>query len=500
MIFNYYLFIIETNHCASRPCLHGGKCSHANNDNGFVCDCTGTLYEGKTCERGFVVIDPIGSLESRQVRMITIRAKPDSVTRYYFEGCRSRFLPIQWGYFLSSCSVEFSNVVTNRTVILIAFSPGSFYLKLDHINAPPVPFIISGSDSSPYFDNQVLEGVQPSCCGNTLQICTAQPTVLKSSCSWNTRNELLVTRGIVFIEYDTLKVPLSLAGIEITTDALATTLPPSDSSVTCSSIGSSCSLTPLDQLRTSTDSKICYEHMPTPGDLSQFVSNQSLTIAFLSSIKSSLFPSWFSLDKAEDMNALNKLSNTDYLAKLVPSDSLLTERGCESLVIENTQGKFILLQHNGPLNFNVVNEFPTILASPSLSNYYCIAVHVCSGQSSPIHIGLPPSAQDGIKRIGFIFNYVNKGWTFNFKSATLTKIPQMKQFTAKLWNHVIYNRTSSRANIQYDTLVNMETGGQFFYEMTNVNLNFSGFAWYNYVTNDTKVKNFISMLIYYYST
>ena len=237
--------------------------------------------------------------------MITIRAKPDNVTTYYyFEGCKNRFTPIQIGYFLSSCSLEFSKAVTSRTVSLTAFSPGSFYLKLDYINAPPVPFIISGSESSPYFDNQVLEGVQPSCCGNTLQICTAQPTVLKLSCSWNTRNELLVTRGIVFIEYDTLKVPLSLAGIEITTDALATTLPPSDSSVTCSS--SSCSLTPLNQLSTFTGT--CYQHMPTPEDLSQFVSNQSLTVTFLSSIRSSLFPSWFSLDKAEDMNALNKLS------------------------------------------------------------------------------------------------------------------------------------------------------------------------------------------------
>ena len=427
--------------------------------------------------------------------MITIRAKPDNVTTYYFEGC-SKVGLIQRGYFLSTCSLEFSKSVTSRTVSLTAFNPGSFYLKLDYNDAPPVPFIVSASDSSPYFDNPVLEGVQPSCCGNNLQICEVQPTVLKSSCSWNTRNELLVTTGIVFIEYDSLKVPLSLAGLEITTDALATTLPPSDSSVTCSSSSSSCSLTPLNQLSTFTGT--CYQHMPTPEDLSQFVSNQSLTITFLSSIKSSLFPSWFSLDKAEDMNALNKLSSTDYLAKLVSSDSLLTERGCESLVIENIQGQFILLQHNGPLNLNVVNELPSTLPSPSLSNYYCIAVHVCSGQSSPIHIGLPPSAQDGIKRIGFIFNYVNKGWTFNFKSATLTKIPQVEQLTAKLWNGITYERSSSRANIQYDTLVNMETGGQYSYEMTNVNFNFSGFVRYNYVTDDTKVKNSISMFNYYY--
>ena len=484
-------FTIETDPCASIPCLHGGKCSHADNDNGFVCDCTGTLYEGETCQRGLVVIDSIGSLKARDVKMITIRAKPDIATTYSFEGCRSNF-PIQGGYFLSTCSLEFSKTITSRTVTLRTSFPGSFYLKFDNVDAPPVPFVVV-SGSSPYFNNPVLEGVQPSCCGNTLPICGQSIVpVLKSSCSWETMNEPQVTRGIVFIEYDTLKVPLSLAGLEIATNTLTTTLPPRDSSVSCSSCPN---LTPLDQLTRLTGS--CYQHMPTAEDLSEFVSNQSLTITFLSSIKSSLFPVWFSLDKAEDMNALNRLSNTDYLAKLVSSDSLLNERGCESLVIESTQGQFILLQHNGPLSLGIVNELPTMLQSPSSSNYYCIAVHVCSGQSSPVHIGLPPSAQDGIKRIGFILNYVNKGWAFNFKSATLTKIPQMKQLIAKIWNGIIYERSSSRANIQYDTLVNIETEGQYSYEMTNVSLDFSGFVRYNYVTDETKVLNCISLFIYH---
>ena len=483
------IFTIETDPCASNPCLHGGKCSHADNDNGFVCDCTGTLYEGETCQRGLVVIDSIGSLKTREEKNITIRAKPDNVTTYHFEGCRSPKIPIQGTYFLDPCSLNFSKTITSRTVTLSTFSPGSFYLKFDNVDAPPVPFVVV-SGSSPYFNNSVLEGLQPSCCGNTLPICgEIIVPVLKSSCSWDTMNEPQVTRGIVFIEYDTLKVPLSLAGLEITTNTLTTTLPPSDSSVSCSSSSSSCNLTPLNQLSIFTGT--CYQHMPTPEDLSEFVSNQSLTITFLSSIRSRLFPSWFSFDKAEDMNALNRLSNTDYFAKLASSDSLLNERGCESLVIENTQGQFILLQHNGPLSLGIVNELPTrsILQSPSSPTYYCIAVHVCSGQSSPVHIGLPPSAQDGIKRIGFILNYVNRGWTFNFKSATLTKIPQMKQLTAKLWNGITYSRIFSRANIQYDTLVNIETEGQYSYEMTNVSLDFSGFVRYNYVTDETKVLN-----------
>ena len=433
----------------------------------------------------------MGVLKVEEVKVISFRA---NLGNYFFEACPRPGQP----FLLIPCSFTLTKDSPIKNVIVVGKKAGSYSVGFTTpTGLPSFTFVVSSDDKPPYFNNPVFEGVQPevqpSCCGSTLQICTAQSTVLKSSCSWNTTSELLVTRGIVFIEYDTLKVPLSLAGLEIATDTLTTTLPPSDSSVSCS-ISSSCSLTPLDQLSIFTGS--CYQHMPTPGDLSQFVSNQSLTITFLSSIKSSLFPSWFSLDKAEDMNALNRLSNTDYLAKLLPSDSLLNERGCESLVIENTQGQFILLQHNGPLNLRIINELPTMLQSPSSSNYYCIAVHVCSGQSSPVHIGLPPSAQDGIKRIGFILNYVNKGWTFNFKSATLTKILQIKQLTAKLWNGITYER-SSRANIQYDTLVNIETEGQYSYEITNVSLDFSGFVRYNYVTDETKVKNCISLFIYH---
>ena len=343
-----YSFTIETDPCAASPppCLHGGMCSHADNDNGFVCDCTGTLYEGETCQRGLVVIDPIGSVELNKLKVFTVRAKPDVTITYTFEGCNSIGTPLQGSYFLNPCTLEFSSVANSKNFTLFAFKVGSFSLKFNGVDAPPVPFVVA-SGSSPYFTNPVLKGIQPSCCDNNLLICPDQPTVLNSSCSWNTMSKgIRVTRGIVFIEYDTLKVPLSLAGLEIATNTLTTTLPPSNSSVSCSSSSSSCSLTLLDQLDTSTDSEICYEHMPTPEDLSEFVSNQSLTITFLSSIRSSLFPSWFFLDKAEDMNALNRLSNTDYLAKLLPSDSLLNERGCESLVIENIQGQFILLQHN----------------------------------------------------------------------------------------------------------------------------------------------------------
>ena len=400
----------------------------------------------------------------------TIRAKPDYDTTYKFEGCGS-FTTIGFingNYYLSPCVFNLSRNVTSINITVGGINLGSFSVKLYSANAIPVSFVVT-SDALPLYG---LNFIQSSCCKNVLQICSGFSAQLTSSCSWDKTSQPHVTRGIVFIEYDNIKVPISLAGLQISTSGtIITTLPPRDSSASCNK---SCGFTNF--------TGDCYEHISTPEDLSEFVKNQSLTVSFLSSIRSSLFPSWFSLNKAEDMDALNKLSNTDFLAKIVSSNELLKEGGCESLVIENSDGQFVLLQHNGPLNLQLETEIPSILQSPSLSNYYCIAVHVCSGQSSPVYIGLPPSAQAGINRISFISNYIQRGWKFNFQSATLTKMPQTLFITNKLWNGVTYSEHISRVRIQYDTLVKMKAEGQYSYGMANVKLSFNGSVRYNYIT------------------
>ena len=38
----------EIQDCSERPCVNGGVCNNV--DNGYVCDCTDTGFEGKHCE------------------------------------------------------------------------------------------------------------------------------------------------------------------------------------------------------------------------------------------------------------------------------------------------------------------------------------------------------------------------------------------------------------------------------------------------------------------
>ena len=384
--------------------------------------------------------------------------------------------------FLTPCSFVLSRTIQNQTLKARAYVAGSYLFRFTDPTLSPISIIFSSDSEAPYFEK--YPDIRPSCCNSSTLRCSTEVVTLISSCSWSAD----VTKGIVYVSYDGLTAPVSLAGVGITSESA--TLPNINSFDRCTQ---SCDLTPLD---TATDN--CYEHIPTPDDLREFVKRQSLTKSFLSSIRSALFPSWFNISITNDPDALNKLSNTDYLAKLVSSNILLSERGCESLVIEEkNEGRFLVLQHNGPLNFKIEDE-QSLLQSPSLSDYYCIAIYVCSGQNSSVYIGLPPSAQDGIKSISFILNYVRKGWKFDFKSASLSKTPQDSILKERLWNGHSYAEHSSRANLQYDTLVNMEAQGRFSYEVANVNLNFSGFVRYKYTTRRDEVSlHIMNILIVY---
>ncbi|XP_019853361.1 PREDICTED: uncharacterized protein LOC105313106 isoform X2 [Amphimedon queenslandica] len=462
-------YCIEKDPCEPNPCLHHGVCSRVDSDEGFECNCTDIFYEGKTCERALVLIDPIEPVMIGDHKKISVRSKPDKETTYRFRDC-------SFGgarrAFIFTCTFTLNKTKTIENVTVVGLKPGPYILQLEGVSPVDMLFV-SGSNESLYFNKS--DNIQPSCCSSThASICGDQiPVQLNSSCSWDSDT----TRGIVFIIYDNLTVPLSLAGVNISSENNIA-LPLEDDDAMCSNCANK--LTEL-------GSGKCYKHMPTPDDLSEFVKRQSLTNSFLSSIKSSLFPSWFNISITDNLNAIDKVSSTDYLAKLVSPAKLINEKGCESLVIgDKNKGRFLVLQHNGPINLTLENEQSFVLNSRSPSDFYCIAVHVCSGQRSPVYIGLPPSAQDGIKKISFISNYIKKGWTFDFKSVSLSKTLQQSVLQTKLWNGYQYMQQHSGIHFQYDTLVNMNVQGMFSYGIANVALTFRGLAQYKYITTKEK--------------
>ena len=448
------------------------------------------MYEGVTCETPIVLIDDIGILKVYEAKKITIHAPLTTTTTFY--GCES---PDSSGkgalnsFYVQPCPVNFP---TSNSFIIRGLDPGAYSVKFRTgltIDIPTLSFIVLSGNASQYFstfgDSPIIK---PSCCkpfySNTLLKCSNKFVQLRSSCTWKRLpNNFNSTQGIVFAIYGNIEIPVSLAGLTISTaGTLSTTLPNIDRNASCGKCKPT--LKPLSNL--TSDNNACYEHIPKPADLEAFVEKQSLTATFLSAIERQMFPRWFNILTAEDNMALNRLNDRDYIANIMDKTALLLEPGCESLVVDEAN-HLIVLQHNGPLNVTVGSE-TTLLPSPiGRLSYYCIAVSLCSGNKSSVYIGIPSSAQTDLAKISFISNYINKGWKFEFLSATLSQKDRKVQFNVKYWNGLLYSEHSHRLNINYDTVLNMSVSGGFLYETTAADFEFNGQVWYKYVTNNAMV-------------
>ena len=481
----YCLYIIAISLCKPNPCFNKGKCTDVG-DAKFECNCTGTLHEGVTCETPTVLIDDIGVLQVNGAKQITIHAPLTTTTSFQAStGCGFDNVLGPSDFYIYPCSINFP---TSNSFTIYGLDPGAYSVKFTTtglaLDIPALSFVVSSGDTSKYFDAFGDSSViKSSCCkpsfSNLLLKCSDRFVQLRSSCSWKRLpGNFISTQGMVFTIYDSIEIPLSLAGVTISTaGTLTTTLPNIDRDASCGKCKPM--LKPLSSKDT------CYEHIPKPADLQAFVEKQSLTATFLSAIRRQLFPEWFNILIAEDNMAINRLNDRDYIANIMDKTALLLEPGCESLVVDETN-HLIVLQHNGPLTLKVEDEVTTLSSPIGQLSYYCIAVSLCSGDKS-VYIGIPPPAQTDLAKISFISNYINKGWKFEFLSATLSQEDRTVQFDVKYWNGLLYSKHNHSLNINYDTVLNMSVSGGFLYETTAADFEFNGQVWYKYVTNNATV-------------
>ena len=497
---NYY--ITEKSPCYTNSCLNGGKCTETE-DGGFACNCTGTFYRGKTCDRLLIVIDDIGVLDYGFLvsNPISIKTDPNAEVRVRIvpeHHCEIDFGLQPGNFLIQSCPFG----VTDAVYLVRSYLPSGLYsfepiFAGDVIVQPPGPisFIVSSQLSSVYFDTYGdRDYVQQSCCSlhksfNFSQsdfVCLnskSRPHVqLISSCSWyqDYNYSMFISSGIVFSSYNNLQLPLSLAGIVLTPTPLKLTLPTNRSS--CGNCNGS--LNSLNNIDVNRDD-VCYEHNATIEDIQEFVKRQSLTITFLTIIQRQLLPKWILLTSSPDNAAINKIRNEDLMVNIVELSSLYSLTGCESLLIDRSEGYFSVLQYNGPLSLTLESLETTVLKSPQRGSFYCIGVHLCSGVESSVYIGIPSSVQQDITSISYISKYINKGWTLEISSVVLRKNVDNVTMFSKYWNGMSFDFHLSRQLSQFDMILKVKTTGSFSYCNTSVAVVFDGIVWYQYVYNDT---------------
>ena len=431
--------------------------------------------------------------------MVSILARPDEELIVDFNDvCRS--IGAGRGILPNGCQqIRFTRTQTMKQISIIPFSPGFFELKIglsgnnsrDYVQPQSIPVIVvSQGQDSPYFNTfgNNTTHVTRSCCSSRRSplICkpsiTYIPIVFQSSCDWTSTTDSLTTGGIVFSSFNSFYLPISFAGLSISKNRL---------SLSDTDCGSCPGLTPLNEITVSnSQDEVCYSHKPTASDAKEFVSKQSLETTFVSTIQDSVLPTWLRLSVPSD-DGRQTLEQADLLVDIITDEDLINNLFCPGMIIDST-GYFALLLHNGALKVELqssMNSYETqAFTSPPRGSYYCIGVNLCLDSSSPVYIGIPPSAQSAIQNISFISEYIDKGWNLTFLSTIIRNLNDQTAGTVSkinYWNGITpdYNPPFTRADIS----VNMEALGQFEYGDTSVGIKFGGIYLYQYTTEMNEV-------------
>lgn len=295
------LYVETSSPCESNPCQNGGVClsieTPVSADESFQCSCNGTEYEGPTCNRGIVTTPIIPTLFENE---FNVSAKPSSEI---LVALRTR------GLFVTPRQIKLNPENTSGTFEVTGRTAGHYTLSYrvfgpiaDDFEMPESsPVLVSMNRSADRINRyfQYLDTdpglIMESCCRPENLVYSECPMStdsisFRSSCRWLSRGSMHETSGVVFAEFRSLILPLSISGINILYDgsgeiSSGLSLSPVSFCRACSSNqGKSLTPQPLDPPDCQFDS----------GDVEDMLKSNSLANTFLNRI-TKLLPSWFSV-------------------------------------------------------------------------------------------------------------------------------------------------------------------------------------------------------------
>ena len=478
--------------CNPNPCRHGGKCKETS-DIDFECNCTGTLYHGRTCEFGLVRIDAPRTVRRFINFDIVIKAQPQNQLTIETESVASAggipILPI------TNSRVELDNTTNTAHVTFLPISTGIQYLEVS-LSGPDaatftsvdrITILVKGTESSSYFstfgENSLIK---QSCCGSlfTLSCRNASKITFSSSCNWVNGSGSHTTHGIVFSSNNNTHLPVSVAGlhIELTQNSPTGLEVPEYNPDSC--IEDNCELLELNQLTPEQHAQqsTCYKYQSNSADLESFAMKQSLAKTFLSVVRDKLFPEWIDYHIPDD--ALMNIAISDYTVSITNDEDVPLLADCQSVIVD-TSGYFSVLHHNGPLTLPLKTSLSgkpehISIPSPPTGSFVCIAVNLCLGDASPVYIGLPSSVQSSLPEdISFISDYISRGWSFQFLSGKINKRSSSHQLASvNYWNGSFanYHPIIPASDIE----LNVRIAGPLTYNTSTAYLQFMGQLLYDY--------------------
>ena len=514
----------ERSPCNIETCKHGGKCSETLDGQDFICDCTGTLYQGRRCERGLIQIAGINynelELPSSVTKTVTttMSASPDNDLTVDFERC---FILVPGAAVtISPCkNIKFTKNEKVRTLTIRippTPTPGIYTFPIktplkgsnseDFEHPPPIVLVVRGSSAEkPYLDRfgyQLISG----CCalsrrnleGLSCSKFGGRSIDFRSSCKWTSiDSDIIETAGIVFSSFQSFLLPISVTGLSVNQKTGDTQ--PSERN-TCDECRRGKKIS-ANVMFDYFGESVCYIHRPTPDELAEFFSKQTLADSFLSTVSNELLPTWLQLSVKSNNDSSLEFEFTDLFISIEKEVNIVRNSFCSNMILDS-EGHFALLTYKGKLDLklqssNNMSENYTLTA-PTARSYYCIAVNLCLAKFSPVYIGIPSSAQESLNNISFISDYVNRRWKITFVSLIIRReISSSQRDIPSHWNG--YSSKYYPKNPIADIVASLQvSSGQFSHGQTKVKVDYDGEVRYQYSTSEVIDNNWLHKFYFYW--
>ena len=378
------------------PCHHGGSCSEYNGD--FFCDCTNTGFEGGMCEWGIIQIDSIPTLSPGIDYSFNISARPDHQLMLLLS------LKSDEEAFISPDFVEFDNATTINTVTVSSMIEGTNQIIItlagvsmhQFITPEPVTFLVKHEESVPLYSanrNLEVDILEPSCCLDNAFTYTCRNlhiVDIVSSCQQTTEG---VIPGVSFLKGNNITVPLSFGAVMV--DA-----PGNGFKVESVHVTQSCAICQQIQLFSSSERSSsvqcsssmagpqgCYCYRLSAADIEQKLQFEALATTYLSYI-GFLLPDWLDLTPL----ASSRVHLDDsFHTSLTEASKLQEEIYCHHFLPGMaTSGLHSVLKYRGNMQVGVngqVASYGSFIISSS--DLICVAVDLCEGYESTLHISMP---------------------------------------------------------------------------------------------------------------
>ena len=373
---------------------------------------------------------------------ITVSAKPDR------ELLSDLTVASGWGIAIVPPQLLFDNTTTSHQVTITALDEVVTYISillsgLDHhqYETPADINIVVQfeSSSSEYANNRNLDQgiLEPSCCAhpelNYHCLSNDYTVQITSTCKAEESGASVTLPGISFVAGNGIDLPLSLDNVNVDHSYTVERAVSSNHMCRkCDELSSQSYFEGFANLRCGTSNSgtpQCYCYRLSSADISEMLYYEGLAKTYLQRL-SSLLPDWLMIAPLQS----ERIHGHDsYHTFLVSADKIGDELFCPHFLKDSMgRGLHSLLIYRGNLEVQITNATSR---AHNANGHFCVAVDMCAGHESPIHISLPEGLR--AENDPFFQQWEEHGWEPYFEGVGIslsTPLPVIEKYRNDLWN------------------------------------------------------------------